>query len=81
VLRITLERKRRGWSQTELGQRVVTELGLVGFCSRLRRQRVISDLELGRIKPTEAELAALASVLQVQPAYLLLTSIDETVAR
>jgi transcriptional regulator with XRE-family HTH domain len=78
VLRLTLERKRRKWSQSDLADRVVEELGVVGFFSRMRHQYVISAIELGRITPTEDELNALARALQIAPAFALLTPVDLT---
>lgn len=79
VLHLTLERKKLGLSQTELAALVVEELGVVGFCSRMRRQDIISQVELGRLKPTDDELAALARALQFAPACLLLTPVDAPV--
>ena len=52
MLRLAFERKRRGWSQTDLADRVVDELGVVGPFSRMRRAYTISEIEHGRTKPT-----------------------------
>jgi hypothetical protein len=76
VLRLTLERKKLRLSQTELGALVADELGHLGFLSRLRSQWAISEVELGRISPTEDELAALARALRFSSPHDLLIPVS-----
>ena len=69
MLRLTFERKRRGWSQGDVACRATL---LLGGETRLRLQTTISRIELGQTVPTELELEALATILEVQPAFALL---------
>lgn len=60
VLRLTYERIRRHWSQTELGRR-----------ARIRQQD-ISLIEIGRLIPTEEQLLRLANALAITPPSVLM---------
>lgn len=69
MLRLTFERKRRDWSQHDVAYRATL---LLGGQTRLRLQTTISRIELGLTAPSEAELEALATILDVAPAFALL---------
>lgn len=60
LLRLTYERIRRHWSQSELGRR-----------SSIRQQD-ISLIETGRLIPTEEQLLRLANALLITPPAVLL---------
>lgn len=72
MLRLAYERHKRGWSQTEVG-RLVKHVG--GHHCEFSQEKV-SLFELGQRKPTEPELAALAHLFQISPAFVLLKPID-----
>lgn len=69
MLRLEFERKNRRWTQTDVARRVES---LLGNTSRLRLQTFISRAELGQICLTDEELAALAEIFHVSPAFMLL---------
>jgi transcriptional regulator with XRE-family HTH domain len=73
MLRLTFERKRRGWSQSDAAERAAS---LLGPDTRLRLQTTISRIELGLTTPSEAELEALATIFDVSPAFKLLCHVD-----
>lgn len=60
LLRLRFEREKRGWRQMELALRSGVP------------QSTISSFEIGNRIPTEAELEALAQILEVRPPSVLL---------
>ena len=80
-LRLTHERRKRGWSQAELARRVKE----CGGPSRLSHQAGISFLEVGHLTPTDAELDMFGHIFEISPAFVLLKPVavqdpDERVA-
>jgi transcriptional regulator with XRE-family HTH domain len=80
-LRLTHERRKRGWTQAELARRVKECSGP----SRLSHQAGISFLEVGHVTLTDAELEMFGQIFGVSPAFVLLKPIavqdpDERVA-
>jgi transcriptional regulator with XRE-family HTH domain len=60
LLRLTVERKKRKWTQVELGRRAAV------------RNQDISLIEQGRLIPHEEQLARLAGALNISPPSVLL---------
>jgi len=66
VLRLTLERKKRGWSQAELSRKT----GI--------HPSIISNLEAGKWHPWPKYKRLLGELFHVDPPELLFEPVDET---
>jgi transcriptional regulator with XRE-family HTH domain len=67
-IRITYERTRRRWSQTQVGQLIKS----IGGYRRALTQNEVSLIERGRLLPDDDQLDALGRVFNISPAHVLM---------
>ena len=67
-IRLTYERNKRHWTQTQVGQLMKA----LGGYHRVLTQNEVSLIERGRLLPDAEQLAALGRLFKISPASMLL---------